>query len=312
MILSAYDMEMLPARAVRGSVDDHGWCFGLPPGIKSAQWPLDHRTGQPMRHAFTLLLPEDYRAQGPELMALSFFDTDWTGDGPTTVPEISRFFENPTQSAPADKGLLPMSQYTQAQHTREYRMRDILDEEYAVIWLTESEFNGPLCLPPIVARNGYWAHNKMPDWMTKGAAAAFYEARVGDALDTPEESKRWLHPIFGGRPVRGATDYAIRWSKRPNDPNAGKQPPKGWLDAPVSESGYVRHYHFGGAKDYHVLDWSKAHKPNHIGGTMQPVQAYPGFSPFYIEFEEWFGGFNFGGGNAQLDLQDMKIDWACG
>ena len=34
---------------------------------------------------------------------------------------------------------------------------------------------------------------------------------------------------------------------------------------------------------------------------------HPEFSPFYVEFEEYFGG-----GNAQLDFRDMKFDWACG
>lgn len=46
---------------------------------------------------------------------------------------------------------------------------------------------------------------------------------------------------------------------------------------------------------------------------MQPVQAVPHFSPYYIGFEESLGGYNFGGGgNAQLDFKDMKFDWACG
>ena len=32
----------------------------------------------------------------------------------------------------------------------------------------------------------------------------------------------------------------------------------------------------------------------------------------YLEIEEHFGGFNFGGGNGQLDLDAMEFDWACG
>lgn len=62
----------------------------------------------------------------------------------------------------------------------------------------------------------------------------------------------------------------------------------------------------------HREPWLKQLKPNHIGGTMRPAQAAPSFSPYYIEFEEYFGGYNFGGGNAQLDFRDMKFDWACG
>lgn len=62
----------------------------------------------------------------------------------------------------------------------------------------------------------------------------------------------------------------------------------------------------------HREPWLKQLKPNHIGGTMRPAQAAPNFSPYYIEFEEYFGGYNFGSGNAQLDFRDMKFDWACG
>ena len=48
------------------------------------------------------------------------------------------------------------------------------------------------------------------------------------------------------------------------------------------------------------------------GGTMQPIQVTPRFSPFYIESEEYLGGYNFGTGNCQLDFLNMKLDWACG
>lgn len=49
----------------------------------------------------------------------------------------------------------------------------------------------------------------------------------------------------------------------------------------------------------------------HLGGTMFPMQGYPDFSPFYIEISEIFGGFNFGDGVAQIDLKEMKLEWAC-
>ncbi|MET0173340.1 MAG: hypothetical protein ABW206_13155, partial [Agrobacterium vaccinii] len=63
---------------------------------------------------------------------------------------------------------------------------------------------------------------------------------------------------------------------------------------------------------FRIRDWAKDHKDAHIGGTMRPVQNIPAFSPYYVEFDEYFGGYNFGGGNAQLDFRDMKFDWACG
>ena len=82
-------------------------------------------------------------------------------------------------------------------------------------------------------------------------------------------------------------------------------------------SGYVNFNYYEGdeisAETYREHEWAKGHKPNHIGGTMRPVQATPEFSPYYIGFEEYFGGYNFGaGGNAQLDFLEMKFDWACG
>jgi hypothetical protein len=43
-----------------------------------------------------------------------------------------------------------------------------------------------------------------------------------------------------------------------------------------------------------------------------PCQWTPKFSPTYLEIEEHFGGFNFGGGNGQLDLATMQFEWACG
>ncbi|WP_257784834.1 hypothetical protein [Rhizobium phaseoli] len=44
---------------------------------------------------------------------------------------------------------------------------------------------------------------------------------------------------------------------------------------------------------------------------MFPMQGYPDFSPYYIEISEIFGGFNFGSGVAQIDLKEMKLEWAC-
>nr|MDX8322507.1 hypothetical protein [Agrobacterium sp. rho-8.1] len=58
---------------------------------------------------------------------------------------------------------------------------------------------------------------------------------------------------------------------------------------------------------FRIHDWAKDHKDAHIGGTMRPAQNIPAFSPYYIEFDEYFGGYNFGGGNAQLDFCDMKF-----
>src|SRR5262249_33808604 len=232
---------------------------------------------------------EDYRVHGPEQVAVSFFGANWQGSDCSPVAEITAFLDQPPTSAPADTDLLPLWNYVAARHPREHRMTDKLGEEYAVIWLTRKEFDGSLTLPPMALNTRYLARNQAPEWLFVGAAAAYYEYTAGDALDTPDEPKRWFYEAFNGRPRRGATDYAIRWTKRANDPNAGKIPPDGWLDEPVTKDGYLRRY----GKDYHVFDWARDHKPNHIGGTMDPVQAHPpGFTPYYVEFEETFGGHN--------------------
>ncbi|MCR1760511.1 hypothetical protein NAG17_19565, partial [Pseudomonas aeruginosa] len=78
------------------------------------------------------------------------------------------------------------------------------------------------------------------------------------------------------------------------------QLPHYWLDGKIERDNYREH------------PWVEGHLPNHIGGTMRPVQGVPEMSPFYVEFEEYLGGYNFGGGNAQLDFRDMRFDWACG
>ena len=45
---------------------------------------------------------------------------------------------------------------------------------------------------------------------------------------------------------------------------------------------------------------------------MFPCQWAPKYSATYLEPEEHFGGFNFGGRNGQLDLTTMEFDRACG
>jgi hypothetical protein len=73
--IRAYDLDMLHREVHRMAPDNHGWVFGLPPGITPVQWPLDPISGYPLMHGFTVKLPDDYRVHGPEIVALSFFAT---------------------------------------------------------------------------------------------------------------------------------------------------------------------------------------------------------------------------------------------
>jgi hypothetical protein len=81
-------------------------------------------------------------------------------------------------------------------------------------------------------------------------------------------------------------------------------------------AGYQQPYYYEGgqikSEHYRKHTWTADHAQNHVGGTMQPIQVTPRFSPFYVEFEEYLGGHNFGSGNCQLDFLNMKLDWTCG
>ncbi len=94
--ISAYDLTLLPHPIRENIPRQQGWCFGLPPGITPEQWPLDPNNGFPLNHGFTLLLPEDYRIYGPEIVALSFFAVapEHNDGGTPCTEEILDVFES--------------------------------------------------------------------------------------------------------------------------------------------------------------------------------------------------------------------------
>ncbi len=130
--MNAYDIEIVNDAAHAGEAN-HGWCFGLPPGIRPEQWPLDPDTGYPLMHGFTLLLPEDYRVHGPEIVALSFFSLapDQNDGGPTSVDGIREMLIDPPAQPPADAELRPFWEAGRNSHPRLHRMEDILGGAYA-------------------------------------------------------------------------------------------------------------------------------------------------------------------------------------
>lgn len=302
--LQAYDIDTGPWRTGHAETGpdrtEDGWCFGLPPGITPEQWPLDPVTGHPLMHGFTLLLPEDYRVHGPDIAAVAFFATPADGnDGGAREwnAEVSALIEEPGEVPPADLALRAWWDRARAVHPRTHRMRDILDYAYAAILLTRAEYDGPLCRPPEPVADPAHGDVPPPDWIAQGSAVAFEQfSGLRDFNDTPD-------PFLIHRP--------LRLIARAEDPNAGIAPQETWDNAPA-ENGYVSPFFTDAEGQWHDQPWRKDHEANHLGGTMLPIQAVPEFSPYYIEFEEPFGGYNFGGGNAQLDIRDMKFDWACG
>jgi hypothetical protein len=307
--LKAYDLEMLH-RSV-DPADNHGWVFGLPPGITPAQWPLDPISGYPLVHGFTLRLPEDYRVHGPDIVALSFFATahDQNDGGARVREDLQAAVLGAPAPVEESADLKPFRNHAATAHPRLYRMSDILDYAYAVILLTDAEFNGPLCAPPQFASNPYLRPNVQPKWLSSGAAHAFFQDSCGMWLNDMPLEDLFIYRQIGAVPeARLDWHRAIGCTPRAIDPNAGI-PPVEVYEEP-SELGYQSA--FDRARDYELKPWAVSHRPDHIGGTMRPVQGTPEFSPFYIGFEEYFGGYNFGSGSAQLDIMLMKFDWACG
>jgi hypothetical protein len=308
----AYNLEMLHQEAHPGA-DSHGWCFGLPPGISPQQWPLDPLTGYPLVHGFALRLPPDYRCHGPDIAGLSFFcSCSEHSDGGTTPDEaIHSAMTGP--AAPSDPRYLPFWTSARDSHPRLHRMIDVLDDNFAVILLTEAELNGPLCRLPDTTVASSLSRHPTPQWTTVGGGRAFFDQHSASFAGGAQE--RFMSKMLGGIPdARLDWNRALRWSPRANDPNAGKVPEDPFAMKKIS--GYQRPYYYEGgdpkAANYRQHDWTADHARDHIGGTMQPIQATPRFSAFYVEFEEYLGGYNFGGGNCQLDFLNMQLDWACG
>jgi hypothetical protein len=306
--LRAYDLEILPRTA--DPADNQGWVFGLPPGIRPDQWPLDPVSGYPLMHGFTLLLPEEYRVHGPEIVALSFFATaqDQNDGGACVRDALHAAVTGQLGVESASTDLEPFRRHAATAHPRLHRMQDILDYEYAVILLTEVEFTGDPCSPPELGPNPWLDEGTRPEWLKVGGGYACFHGNGGIGMDGKPSADSIIARLLGGIPdQRLDWQRAIAITPRAIDPNAGI-PPAEVYGGP-SPLGYQPP--FDPFDDYNERDWAKGHKPNHLGGTMRPAQGTPSFSPYYIGFEEYFGGYNFGTGNAQLDFLQMKIDWAC-
>ena len=325
MIKHAYDIELTKAPAKRDASDHAGWCYGYPPGIAPNQWPLDPYSGYPLMHGFTFLLPEDYRCHGPDIVALSFFATaPEHNDGGPLCDEAIEAVLKAGAARPEDEELAAFWGHAQTPHPRMTYMKDILGCAYAVILLTQDEFDGALCPVPDIARHPRLENQKTPTWLQRGQWASedaqetskpgllgriFSRGKPADAPPLPEMPEVYPFKLraLGGNPHADADfNCGLRLVPRQTDPNAGITPE----EFPDEESDYTSRFD---PETFEILDWAKGFADNHIGGTMEQIQGVPeGFGPYYIGFEEYFGDYNFGGGNAQLDFKNLKFDWACG
>ncbi|MEG2267189.1 MAG: hypothetical protein RSA84_22160 [Acinetobacter sp.] len=310
-MLQAYDFTLLPHPIRENMPRQQGWCFGLPPGITPEQWPLDPNNGFPLNHGFTFLLPEDYRIYGPEIIALSFFSVarEHNDGGTPCTEEVLNVFEHFDHSAPPEDHDLYLFWLAEKQrHPRLFRMEDSLGCSYAVILLTLQEFDGPFCEPPELIPNYYRDQQEAPAWISVGNAFNYFQDSVRPT-DTPESN--FVYRKLGTIPEQSlAFNLAISCQPRTFDPNAGISPTES------NDTEYQSIYFFyedtAGNSQCGTHRWHNTHQPNHLGGSMSPVQSIPNeISPYYIEFEEYFGGYNFAAGNAWLDLKNMKFDFSC-
>ncbi|NLA56813.1 MAG: hypothetical protein GX859_11085 [Corynebacterium humireducens] len=243
------------------------------PAITAEQWPRGPLTGLPMAHALTIRVPEEYRTRGPEFVGVSFFQGE--GQSAEQDADVAAVLAGDalTPEQAADPFLVQLATTVGREHPRLRRMEDIIGGQFALLWLTEEELTGTPAAPP-------------------------EDVRLPDREATDEGPNAWDH----------TTESTGIWTgQRESDPNAGIAPENAWDD---TGSGY-RQPEYGQEDEW--SRWCDAHEGRcHFGGTVFPIQALPkGLGPRYLEIEE-FGPLNFGGGNAQIDLENDVFDWACG
>jgi predicted DNA-binding WGR domain protein/Flp pilus assembly protein TadD len=257
-----------------------GHAFGLPKGITAAMWPRSRGNGIPMRHLFTVKIPEEYRCRGKEITALSVFQ-GYDGDGGAdTIDNVEKYLsdtlpltEIEMQTEAQKKFWNGLILYKESRHPNEVLFEDIIGTSWAVLYLTEAEFQSVEC--------------PLPDF--------------DDTLfDGDEDVEGWFNRQKGPQ--------NLKVEVRENDPNAGKviadnrNPAEGDYIPPFSTQG-------------EELNLERFYYFQHFGGTSFPgnVNEAEGFGPFYIEFDETLGGANLGGdGVCQIDLLSDKLDWQCG
>lgn len=125
-----------------GDVTEAGWTGTDGPAVGDA-WPRGELTGLPMAHVLTLKLPQEYRTQGDELVAISFFQ----GEG--------QFAEEGDQAdAGSDDPFLAQWAHS-TDHPTLRRLEDVIGGAFALLWLTQEEFDaGPAAPPEDVRRDG--------------------------------------------------------------------------------------------------------------------------------------------------------------
>ncbi|GAA3637657.1 hypothetical protein [Flavivirga jejuensis] len=257
---------------VSDSDNREGWFAGRPVGIKINQWPRSRVNGLPMAHIWTFLVPKEYRVKGSDYIAISLFQAD--DHVAEEIKEVESVINDKKEvkDSDAQKFWDSLLEYSKNRHSMEIYLEDIIDGGWVLIWLTKEEFDSK-------------------------------------QIELPNEDNS-VHPEYDYEDYGNcfAQDDPPRYVKlieRENDPNIGIKLDD-WPDE-EDENAYINMHSKKGEKlKLKERFWGKTH----FGGTANPCQANPGFSPYYIEFEEGFGNANMGGGNGQIDLLNDELDWA--
>ena len=145
-------LTQLPPLPATRPLPDHapaGWIGTDGPGIDTRSWPRGPLTGLPMFHAITLLLPEEYQRRGPDLPAIAFFQ----GEGQFARPRERRGGVAGALDRLRDPFEADLARAVD--HPRLLRRQDIIDGQFALLWLTRQEFDaGPSAPPPDTRRPG--------------------------------------------------------------------------------------------------------------------------------------------------------------
>lgn len=294
-VTAAFDVTQdwplkLPASG-RGRLWRDGWSLGLPPRLGPHAWPLSTVHGWPLRHAFTVRVPEEYRTRGPHRTAISVFVDDQLMELEALPPDIVSALRG--GPAPVVPGLQDLLAHAAVYTEERVDMVDPGGVMWSLIWLDEAAFNGPLTRPPNLTANPLLASKTPPQWLTEPYRVTFDYNRLYDG---------WDQEILVDREH---LDMALPLTLYPrkDDPNVGK-PPRDRLEDCL-KSGYV--------EAHTVLDppvpWRRIRGMTHFGGTAFPVQ--PDMVPMsaqYIEMETGFAGLQLGDGNARIDLANPVVD----
>lgn len=300
----AYDVEVKPGLLPRGAAAPDGWCCGLPRGISPTQWPLSGRTGFPLEHYFTVRVPEPYRVKGERYVALAFFGETWSESrkSPAVWNVMETIFDGRPPPLDVDDGLRPFVDHLRRRHPMEFRCKDILEQNFAAIWLAAEEFAGGECEPPALIKISANAMCAEPPWLKVSAAQRLFGHDGREAFDPAKGAHR-----RAGRPPRDRWEaLALSLSVRQHDPNVGRAP----IDDVRGNAGDPDGYAPISSPRWEALAVKPPVPGAGFGGTAVPAQGMPELTPFFMAIGEELGEINMGGGNGQLDLVSMRFDWA--